>query len=191
LICERCGQRDAVVNYIDIEDGIKHNQWLCEPCAADVGLELPGHAAPEPEELAPGGKGGALQGFLGGALAAVAETTGTGPGPAELVCPACHYTFVQVQNSGLLGCPECYTVFREYLLPILRRYHRATTHLGKAPRVRGARSELRLEIARLRHSLEAAVSLEDYEEAARLRDLIRDRELELARSGRAADEQEP
>jgi protein arginine kinase activator len=178
MTCDRCGQRVAVVNYIDIEAGIKKAQWLCEECAADVGLQLPGH---EPA-LELGGTAAGLHGFLGNSLEGEPDVDDDSPTTMALVCPACGYTFEQLKNTGLLGCPECYVVFREHLLPVLRRYHRATTHLGKAPRVRGHRAELRLEIARLRHSLDAAVGREDYEEAARLRDFIRERELELTRT---------
>ncbi len=186
MTCDRCGQRVAVINYIDIEAGIKKAQWLCEECAAEVGLQLPGH---EPAvEL--GATAAGLHAFLGNSLS---PTPGIGEElttAADLACPACRYTFEQLKTSGLLGCPECYVVFREHLLPVLRRYHRATTHLGKAPRVRGPRAELRLEIARLRHALEAAVGREDYEEAARLRDFIRDRELELSRTARGGSGEE-
>jgi protein arginine kinase activator len=185
MTCDRCGQREAVVNYIDIEAGIKKAQWLCEECAGDVGLQLPGdEPLAEPDATATD-----LHSFLGHNLNPAPEI-GEEPATA-LVCPACGYTFEQLTVTGLLGCPECYVVFREQLLPVLRRYHRGTTHLGKAPRVRGPRAELRLEIARLRHALEAAVGREDYEEAARLRDFIRESELELSRNARgdgAADE---
>jgi protein arginine kinase activator len=186
MTCDRCGQRLAVINYIDIEAGIKKAQWLCEECAAEVGLQLPGH---EPT-LELGATAAGLHGFLGHSLSATPEIDDE-PAPApDLACPACGYTYEQLKNTGLLGCPDCYVVFREHLLPVLRRYHRATTHLGKAPRVRGPRAEIRLEIARLRHSLDAAVSREDYEEAARLRDFIRDRELELSRTSRGGTGEE-
>jgi protein arginine kinase activator len=184
--CDRCGQREAVINYIDIEAGIKKAQWLCEECAADVGLQLPGH---DPSaEL--GTTAAGLHGFLGNSLSPTPEAGEDAPPPPELACPACGYTYEQLKDTGLLGCPECYVVFRQHLLPVLRRYHRATTHIGKAPRLRGPRAELRLELARLRHSLEAAVGREDYEEAARLRDFIRDRELELSRTGSGSDGEE-
>lgn len=178
MTCDRCGQRVAVINYIDIEAGIKKAQWLCEECAAEVGLQLPGHEPPL--DLGPPAAG--LNAFLGNTLNGTPEGEGAPPTAPDLVCPACGFTYEQLRNTGLLGCAECYVVFREHLLPVLRRYHRATTHLGKAPRVRGPRAELRLEIARLRQSLEAAVGREDYEEAARLRDFIRDREMDLART---------
>ncbi len=171
-MCERCGQREAVVNYIDIEDGVKHSQWLCEDCASDVGLDLPGHEA---DDLPPT-KSSGFEVFLSDMVAGGGEDAAEETPAPDLACPVCRYTFKQLQETGLLGCPECYLVFREHLLPILRRYHRATTHLGKAPRARGPRAERRLEIARLRNALEAAVAAENYEEAARLRDRIHERE---------------
>jgi len=172
--CERCGQREAVLNYTEIEEGVKRRMWLCEVCAAEEGVHLPG------QEPAAEGKGlaGGLEVFLGNLV------TGAGGEAADAVQPACAtcgHTLQKFLDSGLLGCPECYGVFREHLLPVLRRYHRSTTHLGKAPRARGPRAALRLEIARLRNGLDQAVACEDYEEAARLRDRIRTHETELSR----------
>ncbi|MDD5718691.1 MAG: UvrB/UvrC motif-containing protein, partial [Candidatus Krumholzibacteria bacterium] len=63
---------------------------------------------------------------------------------------------------------------------LLNRYHRTAVHLGKAPRARGPRAALRLELARLRSALEAAIASEDFEDAARLRDLIAEHQTRLA-----------
>ena len=54
-------------------------------------------------------------------------------------------------------------------MPLLQRYHGATRHVGKVARRReGAGQRLRL-----RTRLREAIAREDYEEAARLRDLLR------------------
>jgi protein arginine kinase activator len=54
-------------------------------------------------------------------------------------------------------------------VPMLLRYHGATRHVGKSARRReGAPERLRL-----RTQLRAAIAREDYEQAARLRDLLR------------------
>ncbi len=167
--CDRCGQRPAAVKYIEIEEGVKRSRWLCEVCAAAEGA-----ARPAVESQVPGTLAASLQAFLGGAQAADEDQA------TVAACPACGISLKQWQDTGLLGCPRCYTHFRAHLLPLLQRYHRAATHLGKAPRARGPRANLRLEIGRLRGALESAVSREDFEEAARLRDLIKARQDELA-----------
>lgn len=174
--CDRCSQRPAVVKYIEIEEGVKRSRWLCEVCAAEEGAARPAktEAGPEPFDTS-------LQAFLNGGEASVEDQ------PVVESCPACGVALAQWQETGLLGCPRCYAHFRPYLLPLLNRYHRAASHLGKAPRARGPRAVLRLEIARLRSALEVAVVREDFEEAARLRDEIARRQDELA----AGEEPQP
>lgn len=166
--CERCGQREAQVKYIEVEEGVKRTRWLCAVCAAEEGAAQP-KATGDPVDAD-------LPAFLG--VVPTPSAAETPPPP----CPACGVALDQLQETGLLGCPRCYEHFRVQLLPLLRRYHRAGVHLGKAPRARGPRAALRLEIGQLRSALEAAVAAEDFEEAARLRDLIAQRQAALARA---------
>lgn len=157
--CERCRRRDAVVKYIEVEEGVKRTRWLCEPCAAEEGAHYPGEGA--------GQSGPDLQVFLDAESPGAAE-----PEPEATPCPSCGTEFAALHNQGLLGCADCYDHFEERLQPLLRRYHRAVIHLGKAPGARGPRAALWLEIAQLRSRLEKAVAEEDFEDAAGLRDRI-------------------
>jgi len=158
--CERCGRREAAVKYIEVEDGVKRTRWLCEVCAAEEGAQLPDDAESFDALDVPV--------FLG------AEPSGGHDEPGDELppCPTCGTRFSSLQGQGLLGCPACYDHFRGGLAQILRRFHRAATHVGKAPRARGARAERRLRVAQLRGQLDAAVTAEDFEAAARLRDEI-------------------
>ena len=95
---------------------------------------------------------------------------------ARLCCPACGMKYMEFRAQGRLGCPHDYTVFRTALSPLLRRIHRQDRHVGKVPR-RGAEAATRqTELVELRRQLQAAVEAEEYEEAARLRDLLRKKE---------------
>lgn len=85
-------------------------------------------------------------------------------------CPFCGTTYAEFRKIGRFGCPEDYDVFRDRLEPLLARIHDAELHVGKRPRL-GERSKT---IADLTRQLGAAVSEENYETAARLRDLIRE-----------------
>src|SRR5262249_1924210 len=46
-------------------------------------------------------------------------------------CPSCHITFLEFRNSGRLGCPHDYEVFRDDLMPLLENIHEETRHSGK------------------------------------------------------------
>jgi protein arginine kinase activator len=98
------------------------------------------------------------------------ETT-SDPGAKQ--CSVCGIKFVEFRNTGRLGCPHDYDEFREELLPLLESIHGDMKHLGKTPRRRPTTRSLGLELIQLRKQLQAAVSEEDYEEAARLRDRIK------------------
>lgn len=168
--CERCGQREAAIKYIEVEDGVKRSRWLCEVCAAEEGAQAP-LPLPAVDDAA-----ASIQAFLSG-------ETDPAPGP----CSECGAEIQQLHDHGLLGCPHCYVHFREQLLPLLRRYHGATVHLGKAPGARGPRAAMRLEIRQLRSNLETAVADENFEAAAGLRDQITKLHADLA----AAADPEP
>ena len=95
---------------------------------------------------------------------------------ARLACPACGIKYMEFRAQGRLGCPHDYAVFRPGLEPLLRRIHRAGRHTGKSPRRTGPSPDRYAELVDLRRQLQAAIDSEAFEEAARLRDLIRERE---------------
>ena len=161
--CERCHQREAAIKYIEVEEGVKRSRWLCEDCAAEEGAQPP-PLMPAVDSAAAG-----IQVFL-------SSEVDPAPGP----CDQCGAEIQQLHDHGLLGCPHCYVHFREQILPLLRRYHGATVHLGKAPGARGPRAAMRLEIRQLRSNLETAVAAEDFEVAAGLRDQITRLQADLA-----------
>jgi protein arginine kinase activator len=89
-------------------------------------------------------------------------------------CSRCGIKFVEFRNTGRLGCPYDYEEFREELLPLLENIHGdPPKHLGKAPRRHPQTKQNQSELAQLRKELLQAVNREQYEEAARLRDRIR------------------
>ncbi|HVS35371.1 MAG TPA: UvrB/UvrC motif-containing protein [Gemmataceae bacterium] len=108
------------------------------------------------------------------------KTASGGPGeepdePAVLnrECDVCGIKFVDFRNSGRLGCPHDYDVFREELLPLLENIHGETKHCGKTPRRLPQNKQMQSELIQLRKQLLQAVNKEAYEEAAKLRDQIR------------------
>ncbi len=91
----------------------------------------------------------------------------------QQVCAACGLKFVEFRNSGRLGCPHDYELFRGELLPLLENIHGETRHKGKVPRRLPQSKQMQSELTQLRRQLNQAVTKEAYEEAARLRDRIR------------------
>jgi protein arginine kinase activator len=98
---------------------------------------------------------------------------GDEPAAMQHECGVCGIKFVDFRNSGRLGCPHDYAEFKDELLPLLENIHGETKHVGKTPRRRPDNRKKEAELMTLRKQLASAVNKEDYEEAARLRDLIR------------------
>ena len=94
-------------------------------------------------------------------------------GPAKQECSICGIKFVEFRNSGRLGCPNDYAEFREELMPLLENIHGDTRHVGKTPRRLPQMRQTQNELIQCRKQLQQAITREDYEEAARLRDRIR------------------
>jgi len=101
---------------------------------------------------------------------------------SEKTCLFCGTTGKDFKKRSLLGCPSCYEAFSEELSPYLRAMQKGSRHVGKAP----AGEALSAEIAALQQALERAVSAQDFEEAATLRDRIRD--LKVKRNGKDGGE---
>lgn len=159
--CQFC-DNPATVHLTDIANKRKREVHLCERCARQHNL-LPTAPAAQPIDLK------ALLGLLMGSFQQ------SPPEPAALTCPTCGLQYGEFRAEGRLGCPEDYEAFRPVLEPLLERIHRAKLHAGKAPRA-VRRQRRQAELADLRERMHAAVAAEKYEEAARLRDLIRQKE---------------
>ena len=92
-------------------------------------------------------------------------------------CPQCGITFKDFRSTGRLGCPHDYEVFKKELVPLLENIHGEVKHQGKSPRRKYPQNEVSSELGALRKQLQGAVGREDYEQAAHLRDKIRQLEI--------------
>ena len=114
------------------------------------------------------------------ALATLPEAGGITPigKPAESVpaCPECGMTLSEFRARGRFGCAHDYVVFAEHLDPLFERIHdvQPARHEGRLPENIGGEEVVSKQrtLADLRKQLEAAVSEENYELAASLRDRI-------------------
>jgi protein arginine kinase activator len=91
-------------------------------------------------------------------------------------CSVCGIKFVEFRNTGRLGCPHDYQEFRQELTPLLENIHGEVRHCGKTPRRLPQNKQTQSELIQLRKELQQAVTREAYEDAARLRDRIKNLE---------------
>ena len=95
------------------------------------------------------------------------------PDAVPSTCPGCGLAYTEFKAKGRLGCPRCYGAFAPVLVPLLEKVHGKARHVGRTPeRVRGVQQSRR-ELEKLESDLQDAVTNEQYERAAELRDRIR------------------
>ncbi len=151
--CQIC-DNPASYHLTDIEHGQKRELHLCARCARERGL-LREPASQQIDVKA-----------LLKVLVMPFPQAGARPArPAVEACEVCGLTLPEFKAEGRLGCQHDYESLRAALEPLLERIHRSIVHSGKAPRA--------VRVREWQKQMAAAVAAEDYEEAARLRDLIR------------------
>jgi len=155
MLCEKCQKQAASVHVTKIINGQKTEMHLCQNCAQSLGefdlnIDLPNFFASFFDHS-----------HFGGQIA------------QSKACPACKLTLEDFRQLNQFGCSECYHTFRKEIEPLLRRLHGSSSHEGKIPAHAYASLSIERQIKMLREKLQQVISIENYEEAARIRDQIR------------------
>jgi len=162
MICQRCHRSEAVIRYAEVVDGRVSHLMLCAACHA---------------ELVQGGSAGfEIAGKAPLRRARSLRSLSEDPGAALDACPGCGMEWHEILDRNRVGCARCYDHFASRLRTVLRDMHVGARHIGKRPRFDDSRERFRAELQTKRSLLRSALDTEDYEEAARLRDGIRELE---------------
>ncbi len=160
MLCEKCKEKEATIHLTQVMDGAVKKVHLCEECAASSGFDVQG----------PSSITDILLGIGGGSVLPESGKKDR----ADRACPHCHMKLSDFKKTGRLGCPGCYEAFEDELVSLLKVMHRKEVHSGKVPSRESVRVRKSAEIASLERALEEAIEAEQFEEAARIRDRIRD-----------------
>lgn len=177
MLCDVCGKNQATVHLTEIVDEQMTELHLCEDCAKQKSMQME------------------QQFGLSDLLAGLVDfgKQGEGQEPSQVKCPNCNLSYEDFKKIGRFGCSSCYSTFIRYLLPLLKRIHGTTIHTGKAPKVvtvgvavaevpkvetsrRPEQSNPKNELWELKNKLQNAIRLENFEEAAKIRDKIKELE---------------
>lgn len=165
MICNVCGASEATIHLTEIINEQMVEVHLCESCAQEKGTEFKTHFN--------------VSDLLSG-LADLAKEIG---GEERILskCPNCGLTYEEFGRTGRLGCSECYEAFSKFLLPLIKRVQHATQHVGKRPSRLAApvRTQNQPDLKELHNRLVKLIQQEEFEEAARLRDQIKQMEEKL------------
>ncbi len=169
MYCERCKKNEATIHLSEIMKDIKSEVHLCEQCAREVGLntKISNFTLTLPEMLT----------FLN--VDDVNELQG------KKRCATCGCDFIEYKTNGKLGCPDCYIYLADQLEPALVSFHGDLRHCGKFPLYNNSteNNEIKIpvvknknpdDLSRLQVELEDAVREERYEDAAVIRDRIKE-----------------
>ena len=92
-------------------------------------------------------------------------------------CTKCGLSYAEFKKSGKLGCQNCYTTFRGSISQALKNIHGTNEYKGKIPRGQANKYTdmiIKRELAENRVLLKKAVEAEEFEQAAKYRDIIND-----------------
>lgn len=159
MMCEICGKKMATVHWTEMVNDAVKKMHLCEDCAAAKGLDVNNPTAFSDVMLG-----------LGAQKEPAARER-------DVACAFCHMRIADFKKTSRLGCQVCYETFAEELKPMLEAMHKGNQHVGKFPAHKATGSVVpvipSLSLAGLRQKLATAIAAEHYEEAAALRDQIR------------------
>jgi Uncharacterized protein with conserved CXXC pairs len=93
-------------------------------------------------------------------------------------CPQCQMSWQEFRTTGRLGCVGCYQAFQRGLQAIIGQLQGNHAHIGKIPKREGKGLALKREIDELKKELQGCIEKEEFEQAAQVRDRIRELESE-------------
>jgi protein arginine kinase activator len=170
MICQECGKKPSTLHFTKIINGEKTEFHICESCAREKGELIPGTP-----------NGFSIHNLLSGLLdfePSTADNMGT---KSQLLrCEHCGLTYSQFSKLGRFGCSSCYRQFSDRLDPLFKRVHGNISHVGKVPKRSGGLIKTKREIEILKRELMDHIVQEEFEHAAKVRDLIRELEKKIA-----------
>lgn len=165
MLCDKCGKNEANIHIMKVVKGEKTETWLCSECAKeDHEVAIMGDL--NKNEIS-------VQNILGGLMDYITNI-GDKMNEKDIECENCGLTYREFKNSGLLGCSECYNTFSKHLSTIIKRVQGDCEHEGKIPERMGKEVIIKKKINKLKEELQKCILEEAYEEAAVIRDKIKE-----------------
>lgn len=176
MLCEKCKQNPATVHYQQNINGQLTEYHLCEHCANEMEL------TPSFDNMFDNSffndsffNDNMFKGFLNG-FSSPLSISGSKQSSSSLTCPSCGFSFNDIQQQGKFGCADCYKTFSNQIDSILKNIQANNQHNGKFPQKSGTELRVKHEIESLKLKLQKAIENEQYEEAAQIRDKIKELE---------------
>ena len=174
MLCQNCGKNEANFRYTQIINGVKKELILCTDCARKLGvdnIDIPIN----------------FSSFLGDFFNDYAENSLIPSlSSSNTKCKTCGMTYDDFINTGMFGCSDCYDIFSNPIDSLLKNLHGTSKHIGRGiknlnadnnqkvkPKKQG-KDKKQDELDDLKKQLDKAVKEERYEDAAKIRDKIKE-----------------
>lgn len=161
MLCDICGIKEATIHFKQVINNQANTIHLCEECAEEKGFGIP-HLPHLPQSFPD------LLEFFSSIF-----KEEKGPILEDIRCSGCGMGLSEFQKKGRLGCANCFFSFKHLLLSLLKQIHGFTVHVGRYPAGYKEIAEKEKRIEKLKTELKKAIAIENYEEAARIRDMIK------------------
>jgi protein arginine kinase activator len=171
MLCNVCGKNEATIHLTEIINNQMLELHMCEQCAQEKGADFKSHLS--------------FSDLLSG-LSDFPFLFEEKKKKAALKCSNCGLTYDEFAKVGRLGCPACYKNFSRALTPLIKRVQRSTQHIGKTTLGTGAKVKANMQLKELYEKLKKCVQLEEFEEAAKIRDKIKTFESKKKRTKRGS-----
>ena len=158
MSCEICGKDNAKIRIRQIIGTECREMRICELCAREQGITGAKTGSGLSEDAA---------WFLHGLFEDI-----PGKPVGARSCPVCATRLRDLRSSRRAGCSSCYEAFGREIRKLLRQPEDAKLHKGKLPKRVLSYKTFFIDRENLKIQLEIALSNEDYEKAAHLRDMI-------------------
>lgn len=164
--CSHCHNNEANTHITQIINGEKIELFLCDECAKELGYI---------------GDFGLLtmDDFFGDLLGAGVSSLNSLSAVDR--CGACGSSFNDIISSGRVGCADCYSKYEDKLASSIEKLHGKAKHIGKFVTYtkddESSEKEPKISsLDRMKSDLDLAIKEQRFEDAAVLRDKIRDYE---------------
>ena len=189
MLCQNCGKNEVTFRYTQIVNGVKKEMALCDKCARELGLDNMDFSMPI-----------SMSSFLGDMLNEYSSDMfmPTFGNVTTVKCKDCGTSYNDFIETGRLGCASCYDIFENRIDALLRNIQGATRHVGRISKYIGEANENNVEnqfnwknkedkkvkkvkkeknkLEQLKEDLNKAIKEERYEDAAKIRDEIKEEE---------------
>ena len=175
MLCQNCRKNEANIRYTQIINGVKTEIALCSNCAKKAGMD--GFDMPDfPINF---------HSILGDFFNDYAENSLLPSFQGTAVkCKNCGTTYNDFIETGMFGCSDCYDTFSGPIDSLLKNLHGTAKHIGRGSNIstegikveknKNDKKQITNKKNDLQKELEKAIKEERYEDAAKIRDQLKE-----------------